>query len=53
MEKTKCVILPKKSEIKTIINEFRKFIEVCGCNYSEKTVNTFKKTSYKARKSVL
>ena len=31
MEKTKCVILLKKSEIKTIINELRKFIEVCIC----------------------
>ena len=46
MESTKCKkspILQKKLEIKTIINDFREFIEVCGSNYSERTVNTLKK----------
>ena len=33
----------KKEEIKTIIDDFREIIEVCGSNYSEKTVNTLKR----------
>ena len=43
MEQTKCkknAILHKKLEIKSIIDDFREFIEACGSNYSEKTVNT-------------
>ena len=47
MKSIKCnknVILQKKIEIKTIIDDFREFTEVCGSNYSEKTVNTKKNT---------
>ena len=41
MESSKCkknAILNKKLEIKSIINDFREFIEVYGSNYSEKTM---------------
>ena len=54
IEPTKCnknAILHKKLEIKIIIYDFKEFIEACGSNYSEKTVNTLKKISYKVRKS--
>ena len=43
----------KKSEIKAIINELRKLIEVYGCNYSEKMVDLFKRAIKKRRRSVL
>ena len=46
MESTKCkrdVILNKKSEIKTTIDDIRQLIETYGSNHDEKTVNTFKR----------
>ena len=46
IERAKCknnVILHKKLQIKNIIDNFREFIEVCGSNYSEKTMNALKK----------
>ena len=49
MEQTKC----NKNEIKTIIDDLRELIEIHGCNYSERTINIFKKTPYKPRRSLL
>ena len=46
MESTRCnknAILHKKSEIKSIIDNFRELTEIYGSNYDEKTVNTLKK----------
>ena len=46
MEQTKCknnVILQKIPEIKTIIDDLKELIEIYGCNYSERTMNIFKK----------
>ena len=40
MENNSKKIKSKKLEIKIIIDDLREFIEVCGSNYSEKTVNT-------------
>ena len=49
MEKTKCVTLQKKPEIKAIINELRKRIEVYGCNCSERMVDLFKRAIKKKK----
>ena len=43
MENSSKKITSKKLEIKTIIDDFREFIEVCVSNYCEKTVNTLRK----------
>ena len=43
MENNRKKIVVKKLEIKAIIDDFRKIIEVYGSNYSEKTANIFKK----------
>ena len=46
MEQAKCkknAILDKELEIKSIIDDFREFIEACASNYNEKTVYTLKR----------
>ena len=50
MENNSKKIKSKKLEIKIIIDDLREFIEVCGSNYSEKTVNTLKKNILQSKK---
>ena len=50
MENNSKKIKSKKLEIKTIIDDLRKFIEVCGSNYSEKNSKYFKKKILQSKK---